>query len=93
MIERLERPGRGEMDSLIMQALIRKLIEKNVLSSGDVRDLLFDAATRLDIVGSEQTPQAARIMVEENLVPVFLGEDHSASNDAPTTGRDRRRNK
>ena len=93
MIERLERPGRGGMDSLIMQALIRKLIEKNVLSPADVRDLLFDAATRLDIVGSEQTPQAARIMVEENLAPVFLGQDRGASDDAPTTGRGSRRSK
>lgn len=79
MIERLARPGRGEMDSLIMQALIRKLIAKNVFSPDDVRDLLFDAATRLDIVGSKQTSQAARTMVEEDLAPVFLGEDCGAS--------------
>jgi hypothetical protein len=75
MIEPLASPGHGEIESLILQALVRKLIAKNVLSPGDVRDLLFDAATRLDLVGDEQTPQAARDMVEEDLVPVFLGEN------------------
>lgn len=78
MTERLAPPGHGEIDSLILQALVRKLVAKNVLSPDDVRDLLFDAATRLDLVGDEQTPQAARIMVEEDLVPVFLGESSSS---------------
>ena len=63
----------GELDALILQALIRKLIKKGVLSSDDVKALLFEAATRLDLVGSEQTPQAARIMVMEDLAPAFLG--------------------
>lgn len=80
MIERLAPPGHGEIDTLILQALVRTLIAKNVLSPSDVRDLLFDAATRLDVVGSEQTPQEARNMVEEELAPVFLGEHP----DAPT---------
>jgi hypothetical protein len=75
MIERLAPPGHGEIGTLILQALVRKLVAKNVLSQGDVRDLLFDAATRLNVVGSEQTPQAARTIVEEDLAPVFLGED------------------
>jgi hypothetical protein len=74
------------MGSLIMQALIRKLIAKNIFSPGDVRDLLLDATTRLDIVGSEQTSQAARTMVEEDLAPVFLGEEWAASNREATTG-------
>jgi hypothetical protein len=52
--------------------LVRKLIAKNVLSVDEVRDVLFDAATRLDVDGSPQTPQAARIIVEGDLVPVFL---------------------
>ncbi|MDE2331048.1 MAG: hypothetical protein KGK16_09730 [Bradyrhizobium sp.] len=60
---------------MILQALVRKLVAKNALSSDDVRDLLFDATMRLDLVGGEQTPQAARIMVEEDLVPVFLGDN------------------
>jgi hypothetical protein len=63
----------GELDALILQALVRKLIEKGVISSDDVKALLFEAATRVDLVGSEQTPQAARIMVMEDLAPAFLG--------------------
>ena len=63
----------GELDALILQALVRKLIKKGVLSSDDVKALLFEAATRVDLVGSEQTPQAARIMVMEDLAPAFLG--------------------
>ena len=73
MIEKLAAPGHGEIDVLILQALIRKLVAKGVLTPDDVRALLFDAATRLDLVGSEQTPQAAHVIVEEDLVPVFLG--------------------
>jgi hypothetical protein len=88
MIERLAPPGHGEIDTLILQALVRKLIAKHLLSPSDVRDLLFDAATRLDVVGSEQTPQAARTMVEEDLAPVFLGEQAGASSD-PTTDSSR----
>lgn len=74
MVGRFTALGHGEIDSLILQALVRKLVSKNVLSSDDVRTLLFEAATHLDLVGSDQTPQAARIVVEEDLVPVFLGE-------------------
>jgi hypothetical protein len=73
MIGRLTPPGHGEIDTLILQALVRKLVAKGVLSPDDVRALLFEAATRLDLVGSEQTPQAAHIIVEEDLLPVFLG--------------------
>jgi|TARA_A200000159_G_scaffold14124_1_gene11710 hypothetical protein len=74
MVGRFTALGHGEIDSLILQALVRKLVSKNVLSSDEVRALLFEAATHLDLVGSDQTPQAARIVVEEDLVPVFLGE-------------------
>lgn len=75
MSGRLATLGHGEIDSLILQALVRKLVAKNVLSPDDVRALLFEAATRLDLVGSNQTPQAAQIIVEEDLVPAFLGGD------------------
>lgn len=68
-------PEHGEIDRLILQALVRKLVAKGVLSPDEVRTILFDAATRLDLVGSEQTPEAARIMVQEDLAPVFLGSD------------------
>ena len=63
----------GEIDVLILQALVRKLLAKGVLSPEDVRALLFDAATRLDLVGSELTPEAAHVIVEEDLAPAFLG--------------------
>jgi hypothetical protein len=73
MIEKAAPLAHGEIDVLILQALVRKLIAKGVLSSDDVRALLFDAATRLDLVGSDLTPEAARIIVEEDLAPAFLG--------------------
>jgi hypothetical protein len=73
MTEKVGSLAHGELDVLILQALVRKLIEKGVLSPDDVKALLFEAATRLDLVGSEQTPQAAQIMVQEDLAPAFLG--------------------
>jgi Mrp family chromosome partitioning ATPase len=73
MIEKAAPLAHGEIDVLILQALVRKLIAKGVLSSDDVRALLFDAATRLDLVGSDLTPEAARVVVEEDLAPAFLG--------------------
>ena len=73
MIEKAAQLAHGEIDVLILQALVRKLVEKSVLSPDDVRALLFDAATRLDLVGSDLTPQAANLLVEEDLAPAFLG--------------------
>lgn len=65
--------GHGEIDVLILQALVRKLVATGVLSPDDVRALLFEAATRLDPVGSNLTPEVARTIVEEDLAPAFLG--------------------
>jgi hypothetical protein len=73
MIEKAAPLAHGEIDVLILQALVRKLVVKGVLSSDDVRALLFDAATRLDLVGSDLTPEAAHTIVEEDLAPAFLG--------------------
>ena len=73
MTEKAAQPGHGELDALILQALVRKLVVKGVLSPDDVRALLFDAAKGLDLVGSELTSEAAHIIVEEDLVPAFLG--------------------
>ena len=73
MIEKAALPGHGELDALILRALVRKLVAKGALSPDDVRALLLDAAKGLDLVGGELTPDAARIIVEEDLVPVFLG--------------------
>ncbi len=73
MIGKAAPLGQGEIDVLILQALVRKLVANGVLSPDDVRALLFDAATRLDLVGSNLTPEAAHIIVQEDLVPAFLG--------------------
>jgi hypothetical protein len=73
MIQKAAAPGRGEIDALILRALVRKLVANGVLSPDDVRALLFDAATHLDLVGSDLTPEAARSVVEEDLAPAFLG--------------------
>ena len=79
MAGRLEPVGHGEIDPLILQALVRKLVSKGILSPDDVRALLFEAATNLDLVGSKQTPEAAKIIVEEDLVSVFLGKSDDLS--------------
>ena len=73
MIAKAAPLAHGEIDVLILQALVRKLVVKGVLSPDDVRALLFDATTRLDLVGSDLTPEAAHVIVEEDLVPAFLG--------------------
>jgi hypothetical protein len=73
MIAKAAPLAHGEIDVLILQAMVRKLVVKGVLSPDDVRALLFDAATRLDLVGGDLTPEAAHVIVEEDLVPAFLG--------------------
>ena len=71
--------GDGPIVGLVLEALVRTLLAKNVLSSDEVRALLFEAATSLDVEGSPQTPQAAKIMVDEDLAPVFLGDDRTVT--------------
>jgi hypothetical protein len=73
MIEKATPLAHGEIDVLILQALVRKLVVKGLLSPDDVRDLLFEAATHLDLVGSDLTPEAAHVVVQEDLAPAFLG--------------------
>jgi hypothetical protein len=72
MAEKALSIGHGEIDALILRALVRKLVAKGLLSPDDVRAMLFDAARDLDLVGSKLTPEAARILVEEDLAPEFL---------------------
>jgi hypothetical protein len=79
MVEKSAPLGHGEIETFIPQALVRKLVVMDVLSPGDVRALLFDVAAHLDLVGSEQTPQAAHIIVEEDLAPSFLDSDDAAN--------------
>ena len=73
MIEKASSLAHGEIDVLILQALVRKLVAKGVLSPDEVRAVLFEAATHLDLVGSDLTPEAANVIVEEDLLPAFLG--------------------
>jgi len=68
----------GQIDVLILRALVRKLVKKGVLSLDDVGTMLLEAAKNLDLVGSELTPEAAQIIVQEALAPAFLGADTSA---------------
>ena len=56
MIAKAAPLAHGEIDVLILQALVRKLVVKGVLSPDDVR-----------------TPEAAHVIVEEDLAPAFLG--------------------
>lgn len=65
--------GPRPMELLVLRALVRKLVERRVLSPEDVRSLLEDAAGAFDVVGGELTPEAARNLVEEDLAPLFLG--------------------
>ncbi len=62
----------GSIETLVLQALVRKLVQTKVLSRDDVTALLTDAATRLNIDGSPQTPRAAATIVGEDLLPTYL---------------------
>jgi hypothetical protein len=67
-----ERPSWGATEA-VLRSLIRKLVEKNVLTAEDVRDFLEDAARHLELGGSI-TPEFAKDLVREDLLPKFLGE-------------------
>jgi hypothetical protein len=72
----MEKPSslaHGQIDVLILQALVRKLVAKGVLTPDEVRAMLLEAAKGLDLVGSELTSEAAAIIVQEDLAPAFLG--------------------
>jgi hypothetical protein len=63
----------SSIETLILRGLVRKLIAKNLISTEDLRAILFEAAAHQDVVGGRQTPEAAQIAVEEDLLPAFLG--------------------
>ena len=73
MAEKVDSLAHGEVDVLILQTLVRKLIEKSVLSPDDAKALLFEAVTQLDLVGRDLTPQTVQIIVQVDLLPAFLG--------------------
>ncbi|WP_267221562.1 hypothetical protein [Dyella silvae] len=65
--------GQGDIEPLILRALVRKLIAKNVLSPDDLKSLLLDAARHSDlVVGNNLTEQEALHIVEGDLLPTFL---------------------
>ena len=66
-------PNNVELTNLILQALVRKMIEKNLMSDADVQALLLAAAGRIGMTGGPMTPQAARDLCNEQLIPAFLG--------------------
>jgi hypothetical protein len=78
MMEKSIPLAHGQIDVLILQALVRKLVMKGVLSPDDVRAMLLEAARNLDLEGGELTPEAAHIIVQEDLAPAFFGPDRSA---------------
>ena len=61
------------IEHLVLRGLVRKLIAKDLISTDDLRAILLEAAVHQDVVGGQQTPQAARTAVEEDLLPAFLG--------------------
>ncbi|PXV59044.1 hypothetical protein SAMN04487785_11738 [Dyella jiangningensis] len=68
-------PGLGNttLEAQILRALVRKLVEKGVLSSGDVRSLLLEATEHLDtVVGNNLTVEEAQSMIKGDLAS-FLG--------------------
>ncbi|MEN3346675.1 MAG: hypothetical protein V7632_310 [Bradyrhizobium sp.] len=76
----MEKPtplAHGQIDVLILQALVRRLVMKGVLSPDDVHAMLLEAAKNLDLVGSELTSEAAHVIVQEDLAPAFLGADRA----------------
>ena len=78
MMEKPTPLAHGQIDVLILQALVRKLVKKGVLSLDNVRTMLLDAAKNLDPIGSKLAPEAAEIIVQDDLAPAFLGADASA---------------
>lgn len=65
--------GHRDIEPLILRALVRKLVDKGLISKEDVRALLLDAAKGLDIEGGDLTPQAAGDIVTEDLIRPSLG--------------------
>ncbi|TQM12290.1 hypothetical protein FB548_2223 [Pseudoxanthomonas sp. 3HH-4] len=65
-------PNDVALTNLILQNLIRTLLDKGLLSEQDVHDLLSMAAERIDIVGDELTRPAAHAIVRASLLPAIL---------------------
>jgi hypothetical protein len=68
----LVQDGSGNMNRLILEALVRALVAKGIFSPDDVRAILLDAVAHLERFGDALTPQAARDIVDQQLAPGFL---------------------
>jgi hypothetical protein len=69
----MEPFGTREIDSLILRALVRHLVAKDLLSEDDVGALLLEAVNGVDAEGGTLSTQAAQDIVREQLAPAFLG--------------------
>lgn len=64
--------GQDQITNLILRSLVRKLIQKGVLSDDEVRSILTEAAHGLDVIGSDLTDHAVKNIVETDLIPAFI---------------------
>ena len=65
-------PNDVALTNLILQNLIRKLLERGALSEQDTRSLLLMSAENIDLVGDELTRPAAQAIVQSHLLPAIL---------------------
>lgn len=65
--------GHDQINDLILRTLVRKLVEKNLLTHHDVQAILTEAAHGLNVLGSPMTDEAVSVTVESDLMPAFLG--------------------
>ena len=74
MIEKVAPLGQGELHALILQGFGARAYWKGRVVAGRCTSLAVRCRERSSIwSAANQTPAAARIIVEEDLVPVFLG--------------------
>lgn len=67
-------PNNVETSNHILQMLVRKLIQKNLISEQDVRDLLLEAALRNNGADGTVSAQAAQEIATGELFPAFFGQ-------------------
>lgn len=68
------RLGHDQNTDLILRMLVRRLVEKGVLSPDEVRTMLIEATRGEDLVGDQLTTEAATAIVDGDLIPAFLGD-------------------
>lgn len=68
----LRLPNDVALTNLIVQNLIRTMVNRGLLSEQDVQNLLSTAAEHIDIVGDELTRPAAHAIVRSSLLPAIF---------------------